>query len=173
MKKQQKMNRMIVLLGLFIALSVIGGYIKIPGPISSIAFDSLPAFLAALILGSLPGVIVGFLGHMVSAAIGGFPLSLPIHLIVALEMAVVIFVFNYTGKRVNLIAATIVGIILNGFGSPVILIFIPGLGLTAFIGSILPLTIASICNISIATLIYKSIKSTKIVKELQEVNNGL
>lgn len=165
MKKQ----RMVVLLGLFIAMSVIGGYIKIPNPItSSIAFDSLPAYLAALALGGVPGAVVAFLGHMVSALIGGFPLSLPIHIIIGIEMAVIMFVFDFISRKINLIAAIIVGIILNGFVSPAVLIFIPGLGLPAYIGSLLSLTVASIFNISLAGIVYKSIKGTKIAKGFHE-----
>ncbi|KPU45132.1 hypothetical protein OXPF_12590 [Oxobacter pfennigii] len=165
MKKQKT----IIMMGLFIALSIIGGYIKIPNPVtSSIAFDSLPAFLASLVLGGLPGAAVAFLGHMLSAALGGFPMSLPIHLVVAVEMGIIMVVFSFIANKINLIVAIIAGIILNGIVSPVILIFIPNLGLPVFLASLLPLMAASIFNVILAAVVFSSIKNVGFVKEIQE-----
>jgi hypothetical protein len=70
----------IVLLALFIALCAVGANIKIMG---SIAFDSLPAFLAAMLIGGKEGAIAGAAGHLFSALLAGFPLTLPMHLAVA------------------------------------------------------------------------------------------
>jgi riboflavin transporter len=163
-----------VLLALFIALSVVGGYIKIPNPItSSIAFDSLPAYLAALIFGGPFGAIVAFLGHMASAAIGGFPLSLPVHLIIGAEMALIMIAFNYVAKKVNITSAVVVGTVLNGAGAGVPLIFIPGLGMPAYLGSIVPLTVATIANILLCVLVYKPIQNSSVVKELRGINDGI
>jgi riboflavin transporter len=100
MRKNQMQTKFIVLMGLFIAMSVVGGYVKIPNPVtSSVAFDSLPAFLAALVLGGIPGAIVGFLGHMATAAVGGFPLTLPIHLFIGLQMAIIMLIFSFVAKK--------------------------------------------------------------------------
>lgn len=168
MKTQQKNTRFIVLLGLFIAMSVVGGYIKVPNPItSSVAFDSLPAFVAALVLGGIPGAIVGFLGHMVSAALGGFPLSLPIHLLIGAQMGIIMFIFSFVARKINIIVASVIGIILNGVAAPACFILIPSLGLPAFAALVLPLTIASVLNIILAAFIYQSIKNTSIVKEIK------
>ena len=170
MKNQGKSTRQMVQLALFIGMSVVGGYIKIPNPItSSIAFDSLPAYLAALIFGGPFGAIVGFLGHMVSAAMGGFPLSLPVHLIIGVEMALIMIVFNYIAKKINMVSAVAVGIVLNGAGSGLPLIFIPGLGMPVYLGSIVPLTVATIFNILLCVLVYKPIQKSSVIKEIQEV----
>ncbi len=77
--------KFITLCGMFIALSVAGAFLKPFG--NSIAFDSLPAFLAASMLGPVAGALTGLLGHLISSAIVGFPFTLPVHLIVAVEMA--------------------------------------------------------------------------------------
>jgi uncharacterized membrane protein len=174
MKKQGKKTKHMVLMALFIAMSVVGGYIKVPNPItSSIAFDSMPAYLASLIFGGFSGAIVGFLGHVLSAAIGGFPLSLPIHLLIAFQMAIIMIIFNFVAKRYNLIAAVVIGTLLNGVGAPACLILIPNLGMPVFVGAIVPLTITSFMNIILCVFIYRTIKNHRIVKEVQEVNNGL
>lgn len=174
MKNQGKMTKRMVLLTLFISMSVVGGYIKIPNPItSSIAFDSLPAYLASLALGGVPGAIIGFLGHLTSAAIGGFPLSLPIHLLIAFQMAVIMLVFNFIAERYYFILAISAGIILNGIAAPACLILIPGLGMPAFAGAVVPLTLTSALNILIAALVYKSTKNNRVIKEFKESNDGI
>ena len=47
--------RTISTLAVFIALSVVGAFIKIPSPIGSMALDSFPALLAAALLGPVAG----------------------------------------------------------------------------------------------------------------------
>lgn len=170
--KNQVKTKQIVLLALFIAMSIVGGYIKLPNPItSSIAFDSLPAYLAALLLGGIPGAIVGFLGHMASAALGGFPLSLPIHILIGIEMALIMIIFNFCAKKINILIAIVVGIILNGVVCPASLIIIPGMGIPVFISAVVPLTVASVLNIVIGTLVYNPIKKA-IPKEMAGVFKG-
>lgn len=78
---------------LFIALSAIGAAIKIPAIIGSIALDAFPALLAAALLGSGVGAIVGGLGHLLSALIGGMPLG-PFHFMIAVEMAILVWLFG-------------------------------------------------------------------------------
>jgi len=112
-------TKKLVITALFIALSFIGAHLKIFG---SIAFDSLPGFLAALMLGPVYGAAIGFLGHMFTALTSGFPLSLPLHIVIAVSMAVTMYGFGFTfrllqkklDRGVNLAITGCVGIILNG-----------------------------------------------------------
>ncbi|MGI6424678.1 MAG: hypothetical protein ACOX2A_05490 [Tepidanaerobacteraceae bacterium] len=39
------------LMGMFIALSIVGAFIKIPSPTGTVALDSAPGYTAALLLG--------------------------------------------------------------------------------------------------------------------------
>ena len=73
----------LVYISTLIAISFIGSLIKIQG---TIALDSMAGFFAALFLGPLSGALVGSMGHLLTALTSGFPLTLPIHLIVALQM---------------------------------------------------------------------------------------
>jgi riboflavin transporter len=174
MKKSENKTKNMVLLALFIAMSVVGGYIKIPNPVtSSIAFDSLPAYLGTLIFGGLPGAVIGLVGHLSSAAIGGFPLSLPIHILVAFQMFIIMIIFNFVAKKVNLLSAIVIGILLNGVGAPACLILIPGMGMPVFAGAVVPLTITSIFNVVIAVLIYKPLRKTGVIKNALGVDNGV
>ena len=173
MKNHEK-TRGIVILSLFIAMSVIGGYIKLPNPItSSLAFDSLPAYLAALLLGGVPGAIVGFLGHIISAALGGFSLGLPVHLLVASEMALTMIIFSFCAKNINIAVAIVAGILVNGLVMPASLILIPGFGIPVFLAMVLPLTAASILNILVCTLIYKPIKKAVFGERKDVIKNEL
>ena len=82
----------LVVMALCIALSFVGSFLKISG---TIAFDALPAFYAAIVLGPLFGGIVGFFGHFFTALSSGFPFTLPIHLVIAVSMFFSCFVCSY------------------------------------------------------------------------------
>ena len=77
--------RTITTYAILIALCAIGGQIHFG--VYSIGFDSSPAFVGALLLGPVAGAVLGALGHVATAASTGFPLSVPIHVAVAVIMA--------------------------------------------------------------------------------------
>lgn len=149
-------TRKLVIIALFIAMSFIGANIKIAG---SIAFDSMAGFLGTLILGPLYGALIGAIGHLLTAAISGFPLSLPIHMIIMVDMALTMFLFGITYKFfsrsneiISIIMSSIVGILINGPLSVLMLIPIMGRAVLAM----LPLLIlAAALNILIAHVVYK------------------
>jgi len=101
----------LVVMGLCIALSFVGSFLKISG---TIAFDALPAFFAAILLGPIAGGIVGFFGHFFTAFSSGFPFTLPIHLVIAISMFFSCAVFGFVYKKVNPIVGIVAGIIMNG-----------------------------------------------------------
>ena len=151
--------------GMLIALSAVGALIKISG---TIALDSMPGFFAALFLGPSAGALVGALGHLLTAATSGFPMSLPMHLFLMVEMAFVIYVFGITYKKFGSIPAFIVGVLLNGPFAALVsvpvskLLGLPFNGWALFNVIIIPLILASIVNVFLSQVVYKSI--TKIKK---------
>lgn len=158
----KKMNvKYLVMMGLCIALSYIGAMIKIQ---QTIAFDALPAFFAALVLGPIAGGIVGLIGHMLTALLSGFPLSLPIHLVVGGMMFVSCASFGFVYKKSNKVLAGIVGILMNGPVSLAVaaivfdLFVASGAGMGMFLGMILILTIAAAANVVLAIVIYELTK---------------
>ncbi|MDN5708096.1 MAG: ECF transporter S component [Planococcus sp. (in: firmicutes)] len=82
----------IALAAIFISLSAIGGMVKIPLGIASIALDAMPALVAALFLAAPLAGFVAAAGHLLSALFGGMPLG-PFHLLIALEMFAVVWLF--------------------------------------------------------------------------------
>ena len=145
--------KFITLCGVFIALSVAGAFIKPFG--NSIAFDSLPAFLAATMLGPFAGALTGFFGHLISAAITGFPFTLPVHLIVAVEMALVMIVYSYLARKINIVISAVIAVILNGIGATALLI--PILGTPFFLVMVAPLTLVAAINVILAVLIHRAL----------------
>jgi len=148
----------LVTAAIFIALACVGANIKIMG---SIAFDSMAAFLGALILGPLYGALIGFLGHLISALLSGFPFGLPTHLVIAVSMAVTMLGFGYTYRFLthkfsllyNLIVSGVAGLILNG---PISLaLCAPLIGIPAAVGLAPVLILASAANIILAILIFR------------------
>ncbi|MCK5758980.1 MAG: ECF transporter S component [Clostridiales bacterium] len=145
--------KFITLCGVFIALSVVGAFIKPFG--SSIAFDSLPAFLAASMLGPIAGAITGLLGHLISSAIVGFPFTLPVHLIVAVEMAMVMIIYAILSRKINIVVSAVIAVILNGVGATALLI--PILGTTFFVAMVGPLTLIATINVVLAVLVHRAL----------------
>jgi uncharacterized membrane protein len=162
MKNIKEFNvKTVTYMAILIALSFIGSLIKIQG---SIAFDSMPGYFAAIFLGPYLGGIVALLGHLLTAITSGFPLTIPMHIIVALEMFVFAYVFSITYKRYNPYIATGIVTILNGpiaalIASAISILFkLPLNGWPLFYAVVIPLTIASFLNSLIAVLIYRVIK---------------
>lgn len=142
---------------LMVALSAVGAFIKIPGPLGTIALDSCPGYLYASLYGSFGGAVVAFFGHLASAVTVGFPLGIPIHLVVAAEMGLCAAVYGWIGRGVlsksSWTFACLVAVLLNGVGAPLVLS--PWLGITAAIPLVLPLIIASSINVAAAILAFR------------------
>ena len=160
-------TKKLVLSALFIAISFIGANINLMG---SIAFDSLPGFLAALILGPWYGAAIGLLGHLFTALTSGFPLSLPIHLVIAVSMAITMLCFGFSyrmlkekvSEAANLIITGAIGVLLNAPGSLALSMSVMAvmIGREAALGLLvlLPmLTFASAANIILAFAVFKSL----------------
>lgn len=151
--------RKIILMALFIAISYIGALIKLPGPMSTIAFDSFAAYLGGLVLGGFNGGFIGMLAHLFVSMTSGFPLSLPVHIIISLMMFVSVFSYSYLVKKYNLFIGTIVGIIINGVLMPLSLMLLPFMD-KGFLISLIPiLSLASFANIILSNVIYASVKN--------------
>lgn len=150
-----KNTRKLTIVALFIALSVVGAYIKIPSPSGTVALDAVPGYVASIYLGLTSGSIVGAIGHLISAATVGFPFGLPVHLIVALTMVIAMFAYGRIYKK-NKIVACIIAVLIN---VPIGLIpFGLMMGWSFYMMMLPSLTIAATVNVILATIILKYIK---------------
>ena len=151
----------LVYISTLIAISFIGSLIKIQG---TIALDSMPGFFAALFLRPVSGAVVGSVGHLLTALTSGFPLTLPIHLIIGLEMAVFVYIFGWIYEKINPIFASIIAIILNGLVSVIILapatvwLGFPLSGKSFIYAMAGPLTLASAVNVILAVIVYRIVQ---------------
>lgn len=140
-------------LAILLALCVIGANIKIMG---SIALDSFPAFIGAIVLGPFAGAFLGFFGHMISALLAGFPNTLPVHLVIAALMALCMFCYAWTRKKFakNKIAASVVSMVVAYFiNVPLdLLVLYPVLGQVVFV-LFVPLTLATWVNLGLAEIV--------------------
>ncbi|MDD2414916.1 MAG: ECF transporter S component [Eubacteriaceae bacterium] len=156
-------TKQLVYAALFIALAFVGANIKIMG---SIAFDSLPAFVATLVLGWGWGAVIAFIAHLLTAALSGFPLTLPAHIITAFMMAATMIAFYFTIKfcadrNMNLILAYVLGCVAAViFNVPLgLLATAPIFTLPVALGLIPALLPAAILNVVIAVVIYAFLPS--------------
>lgn len=142
--------RKISMISIFIALSAVGAMIKLPSPIGSVALDSFPALLAGVVLGPITGAIVGGLGHIISAVMGGMPLG-PFHFLIMIEMAVLVWMFSYLHEHGKKISAFIFFFLGNAFILAVPFAFLIS---TKFYAFMVPsLTAASALNVILGVLL--------------------
>ncbi|MEA5049999.1 MAG: ECF transporter S component [Oscillospiraceae bacterium] len=166
LKKTGWSARRIAIIAIFIALSAVGAMIKIPSPIGSIGLDSFPGYFCALAFGYPEGAIVIAVGHILSAAVTGFPLTIPFHLAIAASMALVACVFRFIGRKggkFGVVLAVIVASLLNSFGLALWLLPIGGWAL--YVANIVPLLVASAVNAIIAAIAYYSLRNTKLINK--------
>lgn len=142
--------RRVARVAILVALSAVGAFIKIPSPTGTVALDAAPGYLAGAAFSPLEGAIVGALGHLLSALTTGFPLGVPVHLLIAAEMAVFVWFFGFLVRKTNIWVATVVGILINGILGAAIMIPIGGTGM--FAALVVPLLIGSAVNIVVAVL---------------------
>lgn len=153
--------RRLAIMAVFIALSAVGALIKIPSPIGTVGLDSAAGFFCALAFGGLEGAVVISLGHLFTSAIVGFPSGIPMHLIIALEMAVFALAYRYINKKLGLVAAVVVAVLLNGVAGSFTLYPVGGMGLVI---SLMPfLVLGAILNIVVSALAYKALKGTRLI----------
>ncbi|MCF6137477.1 ECF transporter S component [Pseudalkalibacillus berkeleyi] len=151
-------------LALFIALSVIGASIKIPAVVGSIALDSFPALVAGALIGNIPGAVVAACGHLLSALFVGMPLG-PMHIVVALEMAILVYLFSVLYRNGNKILASGSFFFGNVFLAPLPFLFLIGVSFyTAIVPSILVATAVNVCIAALITPRLQSYMSFPIVK---------
>jgi riboflavin transporter len=135
------------------ALSVIGSFIHLPGPFSTIAFDSSPGFFAALFYGASDGAVVCAIGHLATSIVNGFPLGI-LHLPIAIGLAVagaVVGSINKIEYRLSYVPALITGIVIN---TSLVIVVAPSIGWAATMSLVPFLLFASIANAIVAGATY-------------------
>lgn len=94
-------SKTVTLVAMFAALCGVGALVKVPLGISSTALDSAPVLLSVAFLPPVLAGYVGLIGHFATAFTSGFALG-PLHIIIAVEMFIIIFLFaklHRTGKH--------------------------------------------------------------------------
>ncbi|OLN29400.1 ECF transporter S component [Desulfosporosinus metallidurans] len=149
------------IMAIFIALSAVGALIKIPSPVGTIGMDSAPGFFSALAFGGLEGAIVIAFGHLLTSAVIGFPMTIPVHLYIAFQMALWALAYRWVNKKLGLIPAVIVGIILNGVVSSFAML--PMMGMGGVLGLMPFLIVGAAINVIISAIAYKAIKGSRLI----------
>lgn len=157
-------TRQLVFMALLIAFSFIGAQLKIFG---TIAFDSLPAFLGTFLMGPIFGAIIGIIGHLLTALTSGFPMTLPVHCVIAFGMGITMIATWYTYTFIKKVSNEIIGLIISVlaaaiFNGPILLLLcspllVPMLTWAGVIGMMFPLALVGGLNALIAALVFKAL----------------
>ena len=159
-KSAQNIRR-IAIMAVFLALSAVGALIKIPSPLGTVALDSAPGFFSALAFGSIEGCLVIAIGHLLTSAVVGFPLGIPMHLVIAIEMAVFALIYRLVNKKIGLIPAVIITSLLNGVVAALSVFPMGGMG--AVLGLMPFLLLGSVLNVAVSALAYKALKGSRLI----------
>lgn len=163
-------TKKLVLIALFVAMSFVGAQIKL---VYSIALDALPAFLAAAVLGPIPGALVGFLGHMLTALTSGYPFTMIIHLVIAVTMAVICWTFGKGYGKLPWIGNVGLAVFLNGIVATLLsVVAMEWAGIVPqwqamFLALIGPLTLASAVNVGLAGILALALEKRGVLKEVK------
>ncbi len=150
--------------GMLIALAAVGGMIKLPAIVGSVALDSLPGYFAALSIGPGPGAIVAAFGHLASALVAGFPLTLPFHLLVAVVMAAIGASTAVVRRAAGIWGAVAWAVLTNGVAAPFLLSLVPNpLGRSLFAVMLVPLVAASAINVGLAAAAHAALRRAKVL----------
>ncbi len=148
-------------ISIFIALSAVGAMTKIPSPTGTVALDSCMGYFSAVAFGYGEGAMVAAMGHLLTALTTGFPLGLPIHLYIALQMACWVMAYRFFATRIHPTVGIIVATALNGIASAYLIVPFGGIGLAAAL--VVPLTIGSFANVAIAAAAYAVVKKSNLI----------
>lgn len=160
-RKEFLTPRRIARMSVLIAISAVGALIKVPSPTGTVALDSCTGYFSAVTFGWGEGAIVAGLGHLLTAFTTGFPLGLPVHIYIALQMACYASIFSFVARKINLTLGIIIAVLLNGVLSAFLIIPFGGTGMATAL--ILPLLFASLVNVLIASLAYKIVKKSNLI----------
>lgn len=136
------------------ALSVIGSFIHLPGPVQTVAFDSAPGYFAALLFGWWDGAAVCAIGHVATSIVNGFPLGV-LHIPIAIGLAGAGAATGFLNRRYGCVIGVAVGVTVN---VSLVLLVVPSLGWVGAIGFSPFLLLASAVNGAAASLAYLGIR---------------
>jgi len=159
--ERQKLRKL-VLTAMVAAICAVGAMIKVPTFISTAALDSAPAFLGVVFLSPILAGIAGLIGHFITALTSGFPLG-PLHIIIAVEMLSVVWVFGVMHKKGMHFWKWPVALVLNGIVAPLPFYFI--ISPAFFWGALGSILIATVINLIIVAVVMPILSKVFVRKE--------
>ncbi|MFJ7405670.1 MULTISPECIES: ECF transporter S component [unclassified Lysinibacillus] len=160
MDRQKLMS--ITLTAMVAAICAVGAVIKIPSFVSTAALDSAPAFLSVVFLSPVLAGVAGLIGHVITAMTSGFPFG-PLHIIIAIEMFIVVWIFGVMHKRGMHFWKWPVALILNGVIAPIPFYFI--ISPAFFWGSLASIFMAAVINLIIVAVVMPILSKVFVRKE--------
>lgn len=139
---------------IFNALSVVGSFLHLPGPVQTVAFDSAPGFFVALYFGPGDGAAVSGIGHLATSVVNGFPLGM-LHLPIAVGLGAAGAAIGFLNKKWNVACGIVAGIAIN---TGLIVLAVPALGWAGVISLFPFLLLAACANGFVSSVAYLSLR---------------
>ncbi|MEA0555233.1 ECF transporter S component [Lysinibacillus irui] len=151
-----------ILTAMVAAICAVGAVIKVPAFISTAALDSAPAFLGVVFLSPFFAGLAGFIGHFITALTAGFPLG-PLHLIIAIEMFIVVWIFGVMHRKGLHVWKWPVALVLNGIVAPLPFYFL--ISPAFFWGALGSILMATVINLVIVAVVMPVLSKVFLRKE--------
>ena len=145
-------TRTIARVTILAAVAGAGAMIKIPGPATTIALDAAAGYFAAAFFGWPVGATFAAIGCFLANALGGFASWLPMVPIYLAAMALTVTIAVFVAKKVNIVAAIIVGTIVNTItclgpwalmiGTPLMIALLPSQIIGSAVNALVGLSVA-------------------------------
>ncbi|MEG0449289.1 MAG: ECF transporter S component [Lysinibacillus sp.] len=158
---RQKLT-LLTLTAMVAAICAVGAVIKVPSPVTSSALDSAPAFLSVVFLPPVFAGIAGMIGHLVSAFSTGFLFG-PLHIIIAVEMFLVVWIFGVMHKKGMHVLKWPVALLLNGVVAPIPFYFL--ISAEFYWGAIVGLSVTTFVNLVIVAVVMPVLSKAFFRKE--------
>lgn len=155
----------LAIVALFVALAFVLSNVRLYG---SIAFDSVPAFLALLLWKDYKAGLIGGLGHIFTATLSGFPFGQITHALITILMFVMLIIAAKMIKKWSVVVTFIFIYICNALLMPFTIFVMTPFDINAYLLLVLMLTLALIGNFIVTFVLYKP---TKAVLNRVENNN--
>ncbi|WP_333880802.1 ECF transporter S component [Lysinibacillus capsici] len=159
--ERQKLRKLI-LTAMVAAICAVGAMIKVPAFISTAALDSAPAFLGVVFLSPILAGVAGLIGHFITALTSGFPLG-PLHIIIAVEMLIVVWVFGVMHKKGMHFWKWPGALVLNGIVAPLPFYFI--ISPAFFWGALGSILMSTVINLIIVAVVMPVLSKVFVRKE--------
>lgn len=143
----------LVVIAIFITLSVVLANVRF---FSSIAMDSVPAFVALFLWKDNKAALIAMIGHVATAYFTSFPFGIVTHIIIAVLMYAMLYLAAKIAKKNKTITVIFI-VLFNAFIMPLAVFITVPFDMEMYLTLVTALTLAVALNMLVAVIVAKAL----------------